>query len=49
MVSNAAEMSRREAGDLLMADGRDQFIVQRGEKSFGGVVFSEARLVGVEQ
>jgi len=32
-----------------MADGRDQFIVQRDKQSFCGVVFTEARLVGIEK
>lgn len=31
-----------------MADGRDQFTVQRVESSFCRVVSSESRLVGVE-
>ena len=48
-VECGRDVEETEAGNLLMANGRDQFIVQRGEKSFGGVVFSEARLVGVEQ
>ena len=37
-VECGRDVEETEVGDLLMADGRDQFIVQRGEKSFGGVV-----------
>jgi hypothetical protein len=30
-VKCGRDVKETEAGDLLMADGRDQFIVQRGE------------------
>ena len=45
-VECGRDVEETEAGDLLMADGRDKFIVQRGEQSFCTVVFSEAKLVG---
>jgi len=32
-----------------MADGRDQFVIQRDKQSFCGMVFSETRLVGIEK
>ena len=32
-----------------MAEGRDQFVVQRDKESFCGMVFSEARLMGIEE
>ena len=32
-----------------MADGKDQFVIQRDKQSFCGMVFSEARLVGIEK
>lgn len=34
-----------EAGDFMMADDRDQFIVQRDKQNLCEVVFSETRLV----
>ena len=41
-VKCGGDVKETEAGNLLMSDGRDQLIVQRGEQSFCGVVFSEA-------
>lgn len=51
MIDTAAvcgDVEETEARYLLIADGRNQFIVglQRGKQSFYGVVFSEDRMVG---
>ena len=48
-VECGIDVEELKAEDLLMAVGRDQFIVQRGKHSFSGMVFNEARLVGVEE
>ena len=45
-VECSRDVEETEAGNLLMADGRDQFVVSRDKQSFCGIVFSEARWVG---
>jgi len=49
IVECSKNVEETQAGNLLMADGRDQFVVQRDKQSFCGMVLSEARLVGIEK
>ena len=48
-VKGGRDIKEAKAGDLLMRDGRDKFIVERSEKCFGGVLFSKAGLVWVKE
>ena len=48
-VECSRDVEETEAIDLLTADGRDQFVIQRDVQIFCGMVFSGARLVGIEK
>ena len=48
-MESGGGVAETEAKCFLMADGRDQFVVQINKRSFCGVAFSEVRLVRVEK
>lgn len=47
-MSNAEDIGETRARYLLVADSRDQVVVQRDKQSFCQMVFREARMMGIQ-